>query len=75
MRRKKRLTLKLIAVGFAAAAVAAPSAQAKPDPGDNFTRPGTVSADNPRPAHRATPSRANFDFGAWYRRHWRNIPE
>jgi uncharacterized lipoprotein YbaY len=35
MRRSKRFSIKLVAVGFAAAALAAPSAQAMPDlPGD-----------------------------------------
>jgi len=32
MRHKKRFTIKLLALGFAVAAIAAPSAQARPDP-------------------------------------------
>ena len=34
MRRKKRFTLRLLAVGFAVAAFAAPSAQSMPPPED-----------------------------------------
>jgi uncharacterized lipoprotein YbaY len=32
MRFKKRFSIKLVALGFAVAAIAAPSAQARPDP-------------------------------------------
>ena len=32
MRHKKRFSIKLVALGFAVAAIAAPSAQARPDP-------------------------------------------
>ncbi|MGH3081091.1 MAG: hypothetical protein ACRDNH_08160 [Gaiellaceae bacterium] len=77
MERRKRFTIKLIALGFAVAAMAAPSAQARLDPGDG-TNNGTnivTSQDRPRAIPRVSPSRASFDFGAWYRRHWRNIPE
>lgn len=74
MQRRKRLTIKLIALGFAVAAMAAPSAQARLDPGGGGTNI-VSSNDRPRPIPRVSSSKASLDFGAWYRRHWRNIPE
>jgi hypothetical protein len=74
MQRRKRFTIKLIALGFAAAAIAAPSAQARFDPGPDGTKI-VSSRDRPRPIQRVSSPQASFDFGAWYRRHWRNIPE
>ena len=73
MQRRKRLTIKLIALGFAVAAMAAPSAQARLDPGEGTKI--VSSNDRPRPIPRVSSSQASLDFGAWYRRHWRNIPE
>jgi hypothetical protein len=68
MQRRKRLTIKLVALGFAVAAMAAPTAQARLDPGDGSGGTKFVP-------HRVSSPKASFDFGAWYRRHWRNIPE
>ena len=73
MQHRKRFTIKLIALGFALAAVAAPSAQARLDPGDGTKI--VSSRDRPSPIHRVSSSKASFDFGAWYRRHWRSVPE
>jgi hypothetical protein len=74
MQRRKRFTIKLIALGFAVAAIAAPSAQARLDPGPDGTKI-VSSRDRPRPTQRVSSPQASFDFGAWYRHHWRNIPE
>jgi hypothetical protein len=73
MQHRKRLTTKLFVLGFAVAAVAAPSAQARPDPGDGAKI--VSSRDRPSPIRRVASSKASFDFGAWYQRHWRNVPE
>jgi hypothetical protein len=76
MQRRTRFTIKLIALGFAAAAIAAPTAQARLDPGDGVGRTKIVSSnERPRAIQRVTSPQAGFDFGAWVRRHWRNIPE
>lgn len=76
MQPKKRFMIKLIAFGFAIAAMAAPTAEARPDPGDGVAVATIVRpADHPRSVRRASRPQAVFEFGAWYRRHWRNIPE
>jgi hypothetical protein len=68
MRRWKRFTIKLVALGFVVAAMGAPTAQARLDPGDGSGGTKIVP-------HRVSSPKASFDFGAWSRRHWRNIPE
>ena len=73
MQRRMRFTIKLIALGCAVAAMAAPSAQARLDPGEGVGGTNIVSSAN-RP-HGVSSSKSSFDFGAWSRRHWRNIPE
>ena len=73
MQRRMRFTIKLIALGFAVAAMAGPTAQARLDPGDPVGGTNTIRpADRP---HRASSPKASFDFGTWYQRHWKNIPE
>ena len=73
MQGRKRFTIKLIVLGLVVAAVAAPSAQARLDPGGDGTKI-VSSRYHPPPIRRVSSSKASFDFGAWYRRHWRNIP-
>lgn len=56
MRHKKRFSVKLVALGFAVAAVAAPSVQAMPDPwptGEELRVLQQVKAKSVRPASRA----------------------
>src|ERR671910_2837266 len=73
MQRRKWFTIKLIALGLVVAAMAAPSAQARLDPGEGTKI--VSSRDRTPPIRRVSSSQASLDFGAWYRRHWRNIPE
>jgi hypothetical protein len=56
MRHKKQLSIKLVALGFAVTAIAAPSAQAMPDPwlpGEEMRALQQVKAKSVRPAKSA----------------------
>src|SRR4029453_5883098 len=73
MQRRIRFTIKLIGLGFAVAAMAGPTAQARLDPGDPVGGTNTIRpADRPP---RAPPPEASFAFRTWAQRQWKNIPE
>src|SRR5215213_9734135 len=67
LQHRKRFTTKLFVLGFAVAAVAAPSAQARPDPGDG--KKIVSSRDRPSPIRRVATAKANFYFGSLYHAH------